>query len=1021
MRLFFEKSPRRRVSAVIMILLTLTISLSLFVRLTSRFTESRAAYQKVVGGSAGTSAVSAPAIGVHANYAQLPLSFEANGGRTNEEVKFLTRGRGYTIFLAATEAVFVLDDKAGSQSKSAPGKRAIDATVLDQPAGDSTPAAPLVLRLQFEGANSSPLISGKDELPGRVNSFIGNDPSHWQSNIPTFGRVQYDTLYRGVDLVYHGNQQRLEYDFVVQPGADYRQIALRYEGADKVQVDPATGDLLLLAGEAMLRQHKPVAYQEVNGRRKEIETSYAVVDAQRVRFEVGAYDPHQLLVIDPILSYASYLGGNDIDTGGSLAVDAAGNVYLAGTTRSINFPTANAFQGSFSGGTCSGAPCNDVFVTKINASGTALVYSSYLGGNNADIGRGIAVDPLGSVYVTGNTSSSDFPTVNPIQAGLSGTSDAFVTKLNAAGSALVYSTYLGGSGAENTFVCGIALDSSRNAYLTGQTSSTNFPTANAVQATFAGVRDAFLTKINAAGTAFIYSTYLGGSGADDGLDLVVDAAGSAYVTGRTGSSNFPTANAFQPAFAPGVAGAVQTFVTKFNAAGTALIYSTYLGGAGGSTSEAGLDITVDSAGNAYVTGQTAASNFPVSANAMQPNFGGSQDAFVTKLNASGSALLYSTYLGGSGFDFGSGIAVDSSGAAYVVGDAGSTNFPTASALQTTLSGTEDAFVAKLNPSGSALVFSTLLGGTGVDVGNEIALDAAGNIYITGFTASTNFPILGALQATNGGGQDAFVAKLRNLTSLANISTRLRVEPGDRTLFAGLIATGPQPKRVIIRAIGPTLTDFNVPGALTNPFLELFQGDTSIATNDDWKSSSQQAEIASSGFAPGKDAECAIIAILTPGVNYSAQVRGQALESGIAVVEVFDLQQGGPSILANISSRGIVGVDDNVMIAGVIIGPSAGQSLKVLVRALGPTLGDFDVKGFLADPTLDLVNSNGVVIRSNDSWQSTQGPQIAAAALAPKYDQEAALVETLTPGSYSAIVKGSGRTTGIGLVEVYNIP
>lgn len=259
------------------------------------------------------------------------------------------------------------------------------------------------------------------------------------------------------------------------------------------------------------------------------------------------------------------------------------------------------------------------------------------------------------------------------------------------------------------------------------------------------------------------------------------------------------------------------------------------------------------------------------------------------------------------------------------------------------------------------------------------------------------------------------------SSLGNISTRLRVQSGDNVLIGGMIATGTANKKVIIRAIGPTLTDFGVQGALANPILELFQGNTSLASNDDWGSSPQQAEIAASGLAPGKAAESAIIATLTPNQNYTAVVRGKDGGTGIAVVEAFDLDQGAASKLGNISTRGFVDVDDNVMIAGLIVSPNNGTTLKVLVRALGPTLGDFGVGGVLANPTLDLVNSSGAVIRSNDNWKDSQRTEIEAANLAPSHDEEAALIQTLPPRAYTAIVRGSGRTTGVGLVEVYNIP
>ena len=388
-----------------------------------------------------------------------------------------------------------------------------------------------------------------------------------------------------------------------------------------------------------------------------------------------------------------------------------------------------------------------------------LEYSTYLGGSGVDQGYGIAVDSAGNAYVTGSTESTNFPTANAFQNTFGGGGDAFVTKLNAAGSALVYSTYLGGS--DGDFGAGIAVDSAGNAYVTGVTDSTDFPTANALQNTNSGgIADVFVTKLNAAGSALAYSTYLGGSDFDSEPNIAVDSAGNVYVTGHTESTNFPTANAFQSTSGGGGGDA---FVTKLNAAGSALVYSTYLGG---SEAEFGGGIAADSAGNAYVTGTTDSDNFPT-ANALQPTSGGGTgladgDAFVTKLNAAGSALVYSTYLGGSDFDYGGGIAVDSAGNAYVTGVTDSDNFPTANAFQScTYGSNQDVFVTKLNAAGSALVYSTYLGGSLFEDSGDIAVDSAGNAYVTGSTYSTNFPTANALQSTSGGDRDVFVAEAQH--------------------------------------------------------------------------------------------------------------------------------------------------------------------------------------------------------------------------------------------------------------------
>ena len=634
-------------------------------------------------------------------YGNLPLSFEPNQGQTNSQVEFLSRGRVYTLFLTATEAVLSLRKPAAAKTNET------------EDSGYTTGA---VLRMRLVGANPSPRVSGLKQLPGRSNYFLGDDPGEWRTNVPTYAKVQYEDVYPGVDLVYYGNQRQLEYDLIVAPGTDPEAIHLAFEGADKLEID-AQGDLELHTAAGQVRLHKPLVYQETNGIRQEISAAYVLNGERQVGFEVGTYDDDKPLIIDPVLSYSTYLGGNGVDRGFSIAVDGAGNTYVTGGTNSTNFPTLNPFQAVFPGGPV------DAFVTKLNAAGSALVYSTYLGGGGDDRGFDIAVDASGNAYVTGQTDSTDFPRIVPIQVVNGGLDDVFVTKLNAAGNDLVYSTYLGGSSSDFGF--GIAVDASGDAYVTGQTSSTNFPTAVPIQFTNGALADAFVAKLNAAGNVLLYSTYLGGNGNDCGFRIAVDASGSAYVFGDTTSTNFPTANPLQPA-RNGVADA---FVTKLNASANAFVYSTYLGGNG---TELGFDIAVDASGNAYLTGLTDSSDFPM-ASPIQPAFGGELDAFVTKLNATGGALVYSTYLGGSFTDAGLAIAVDASGNAYVAGLTDSSDFPTAVPIQPANGGGDDAFVTKLNAAGNALVYSTYLGGGSADSAVAIALDASGNAFVTGNT------------------------------------------------------------------------------------------------------------------------------------------------------------------------------------------------------------------------------------------------------------------------------------------------
>src|SRR5438445_442142 len=479
---------------------------------------------------------------VLAAYGKVPLSFEANQGQTDPQVRFLSRGSGYTLFLTPTEAVLTLT-KAGAHAKR---QISGEATLVEPEKHAGT-----VLRMKLLGANPMSRVTGVEELRGRSNYFIGNDPAKWRANVPTHAKVEYRDVYPGVNLVYYGNQRQLEHDFVVSPGADPKAITLAFEGMDGVAID-ALGDLVLRADGSEVRLRKPVVYQEHNGRRAVIPTRYVFKAERQVAFEVAAYDATMPLIIDPVLAYSTYLGGFGEDEGRAIAADPNCSIncsaYVTGTTNSLNFPTiTGAFQ------TIPGSIFfNDVFVTKLNVTGTALAYSTYLGGGGGDEGFGIAVDAAGSAYVTGCTGSADFPTLGAFQATFGGGfSDGFVTKFDPGGSALVYSTQLGGLGFDEGRA--IAVDKDGNAYVTGLTGSGNFPTTpGAVQTTFAGGgivivagcrnplffdADAFVTKLNATGTALAYSTYLGGHGFEEGFGIAVDAAGFTYVTGGTSSAD----------------------------------------------------------------------------------------------------------------------------------------------------------------------------------------------------------------------------------------------------------------------------------------------------------------------------------------------------------------------------------------------------------------------------------------------------------------------------------------------------
>ena len=681
----------------------------------------------------------------------LPLNFELNQGQTHKRVKFLARSEGYVLFLTATELVMALDNPAAHRK----GKENLDAR-------EEKPRPPRsIVRLKLEGANRSAQIEGLDQLTTRSNYFTGADS---QTNIPNYARVHYSQIYPGIDMVYYGNERRLEYDFIVAPGSDPEIVEIGFGGHQDFEID-STGDVVLHTNQGDVRQRKPTAYQELDGIKEEVPVSYVARSGHSIGFQLGAYDPSRPLIIDPVLIYSTYLGGSGFDQGYAIAVDSLGNSYVTGQTAAIDFPTTpGAFQTEYGGG--------DAFVAKLNPSGSALVYSTFIAGAT---GNGIAVDSNGNAYITGDAGALSFPTTTGAFQTAPMGFDAFITKLNPTGSALVYSARFGGN--FDDFSRGIALDESGNAYITGWTvcrsTICTFPTLNAFQQNFAGGNnDAFVTKIDSSGSSLVYSTYLGGgkiiNGTEDwGEAIAVDNTGSAYVTGYTYSPDFPvTTGAFDTSRA-----GLDAFVTKFTPDGAALVYSTFLGGAG---REQGQGIAVDVNGNAYITGTTesfdspftsAYEGFPVTAGAFQVK--GSYDAFVTKLNAKGSALVYSTYLGGTaGVDRGWAIALDDAGNACITGDTASTNFPTSNAIQAAYGGgSTDAFVTKLNAAGSGVIYSTFLGGNLTDEGRGIACKG-GDVFVTGDTSSANFPTSNPLQVNNGGGlqnhDDAFVVRIGDI-------------------------------------------------------------------------------------------------------------------------------------------------------------------------------------------------------------------------------------------------------------------
>jgi hypothetical protein len=662
------------------------------------------------------------------SYEKLPLSFIPNEGQASDEaVRYYAQGAGYGFFFTKGGAMLSFTNGEGRGH---------------------------ALGLSFLGTNPDATLEAQKRLSGEVNYLMGDDPAKWQQGLPTHGELLYGGLWPGIDMAVRGEEGgKLKYEFHMQPGSSVEDIRLGYRGAERLSVGTG-GELLVQTSLGVVEDAAPVSYQRIGGERVEVESRYKLTGDGGYGFAVGAYDPRYPLVIDPGLDYSTFLGGGDGDRGWDIAL-RDGRAYVTGDTSSTDYPTTTgAFDTTYNG-------VGDAFVTKLNASGSALAYSTFLGGTEFDQGQGIAVDGSGRAYVTGNTSSTDYPTTTDAFDTTLNSNDAFVTKLNASGSALAYSTFLGGTSVD--FGNDIAVDGSGSAHVTGQTRSADYPTTtDAFDRTFnGGLADAFVTKLNASGSALAYSTFLGGTDntdeTDQGLGIAV-RNGTAYVTGEAAAADFPTTTGAYDTSYNG--GSSDVFVTKLNAAGSALAYSTFLGG---TNDDIGWDITVRD-GRAHVTGQTAAADYPTTTGAFDRTFNGGifpGDAFVSKLNAAGSALAYSTFLGGTFTDRGESIAVDGSGRAYVTGFTLSTDYPTTrGAFDRTFNGEQDAFVTKLNASGSALAYSTFLGGGSGDAGLGIAVDGSGRAYVTGNTSSTDFPTTtGAYDTTHNGASDAFVTKL----------------------------------------------------------------------------------------------------------------------------------------------------------------------------------------------------------------------------------------------------------------------
>ena len=761
------------------------------------------------------------------NYGKLPLAFEANKGQADQRVKFLSRGTGYSVFLTAGGMVLALRP-AESVIAPVPSSTSLKTTSKAQLASSTVVNRPADATMSFNlvGAASNPTAVGEDPLPTKVNYFIGNDPKKWQTNVKTYAKVRYQSVYPGIDLLYYGNNRQVEYDFVVAPGADASKIQFSVKGADALNVD-ADGNLVLTKGTNQLHFQSPAIYQQVNGSRVKVAGNYTLKDSTHIGFTVAPHDTSKTLVIDPVLVYSTFLGGRAYDQGNAIAVDAAGNAYVTGLTSSSDFPLATI-------GTVNPTQ-QRIFVTELDVSGSTLLYADYFGGTSGnDYPNAIAVDSNGSAYVSGYTYSNDFSVLNAYQPALAGGQDAFLTKLSPDGSSLVYSTYLGGNNYDSAQ--GIGVDAAGEATIAGSTTSQNFPLANAYQSSISPDQNSrwgqysFFSRFSADGSTLIYSSYLAGN-LDQNCSyycepyttvngLALDSSGNLYLVGNTDTTNYPTTSGAYLTTYPGTYNNTVPFISKFDTSG-AIVYSSYFGGNGYSYATA---VAADTGGFAYVTGyDEGGGSFPITATTIcNPNTQSCSGTFVTKFDTAGATLVYSTYMGPNNGSQGTAIQVDANGDAYVAMNSGSAQYTTVDQIEGYIGGNETLLI-EIDPIASTQLFATFVGGGQYDYATGMVLDSSAAIYLTGGTQSTYFPATqSAFQSSWGGQTDAFILKIGQANAAA-----VAIGPSLLQFSTLNVGVASPPRSTILRNMGTAPLTIATK-SITGDFTETDDCGTSVA-------------------------------------------------------------------------------------------------------------------------------------------------------------------------------------------------